>query len=111
MKTQNQMAALSGLCNQAALCEIIGKLHEAERLYAEALTLTQDSRGRPAPLAGVPLTGLGKLYRQWDRLGEAAERLVISIATVKKHIENIHGKLYVRNRTQAVARARELGLL
>jgi LuxR family transcriptional regulator, maltose regulon positive regulatory protein len=42
---------------------------------------------------------------------EIGERLVISIYTVKKHMENIHGKLYVSNRTQAVARARELGLL
>jgi LuxR family maltose regulon positive regulatory protein len=42
---------------------------------------------------------------------EIGERLVISTSTVKKHMENIHSKLYVRNRTQAVARARELGLL
>jgi len=42
---------------------------------------------------------------------EIGERLVISIYTVKKHMENIHGKLYVSSRTQAVARARELGLL
>jgi LuxR family transcriptional regulator, maltose regulon positive regulatory protein len=42
---------------------------------------------------------------------EVSQRLVVSIATVKKHMENIHGKLYVNNRTQAVARARELGLL
>jgi LuxR family transcriptional regulator, maltose regulon positive regulatory protein len=42
---------------------------------------------------------------------QVGERLYISTATVKKHMENIYGKLYVRNRTQAVARARELGLL
>ena len=42
---------------------------------------------------------------------EIAGRLVISIRTVKKHVENIHGKLGVGNRTHAVARARELGLL
>lgn len=42
---------------------------------------------------------------------EVSERLFVSVATVKKHMENIHGKLYVSNRTQAVTRARELGLL
>lgn len=42
---------------------------------------------------------------------QIATRLVISIRTVKKHIENIHGKLGVQNRTQAATRARSLGLL
>jgi LuxR family transcriptional regulator, maltose regulon positive regulatory protein len=42
---------------------------------------------------------------------QIAARLVISIRTVKKHVENIHGKLGVENRTRAVARARALRLL
>jgi LuxR family maltose regulon positive regulatory protein len=42
---------------------------------------------------------------------QIADRLVISIRTVKKHVENIHGKLGVLNRTQAVIRAQELGLV
>jgi LuxR family transcriptional regulator, maltose regulon positive regulatory protein len=36
---------------------------------------------------------------------------VISIGTVKSHINHILGKLDARNRTEAVARARGLGLL
>jgi LuxR family maltose regulon positive regulatory protein len=40
-----------------------------------------------------------------------AEELVVTIRTVKKHASNIYGKLNVSSRTQAVARARELGLL
>ncbi|MHB0877669.1 MAG: LuxR C-terminal-related transcriptional regulator [Anaerolineae bacterium] len=42
---------------------------------------------------------------------EIADRFVISIYTVKKHVSNVFGKLGVASRTQAVARARELGLL
>jgi LuxR family maltose regulon positive regulatory protein len=42
---------------------------------------------------------------------EIAERLVVTVATVKKHLENIHGKLGVHSRTQALARARALGLI
>ncbi|MCA9874207.1 MAG: hypothetical protein KC441_11150 [Anaerolineales bacterium] len=40
-----------------------------------------------------------------------AAKLVVTVRTVKKHVTNILGKLGVSNRTQAVARARELGLL
>ncbi len=40
-----------------------------------------------------------------------AEELVISLHTVKRHVTHIFDKLGAANRTQATARARELGLL
>jgi len=40
-----------------------------------------------------------------------AERLVVTVGTVKTHIKSIYGKLGVHSRTQAIVRARELGLL
>ena len=42
---------------------------------------------------------------------EIASRLFLALNTVKAHTGNIYGKLDVHNRTQAVARARTLGLL
>jgi LuxR family maltose regulon positive regulatory protein len=42
---------------------------------------------------------------------EIAQTLVIAVGTVKNHLKNIYSKLDVRNRTQAVDRAREFGLL
>lgn len=42
---------------------------------------------------------------------EIAEQLVITVGTVKSHINHILGKLDAHNRTEAVARARGLGLV
>ncbi|MEM9462783.1 MAG: LuxR C-terminal-related transcriptional regulator [Myxococcota bacterium] len=42
---------------------------------------------------------------------EIARRLFIAPSTVKTHLEHVYGKLGVRRRTQAVARARDLGLM
>jgi LuxR family maltose regulon positive regulatory protein len=42
---------------------------------------------------------------------EISEQLVIAVGTAKRHVSNILAKLAVSNRTHAVARARELGLL
>ena len=50
-----------------------------------------------------------------DRRGlsnqEIADRLIIARGTVKRHINNIYGKLQVGSRTQAVAAARDLHIL
>jgi LuxR family transcriptional regulator, maltose regulon positive regulatory protein len=51
------------------------------------------------------LLGTGKSNR------EIAEELVVSLDTVKRHVSNLFDKLGVANRTQAVNKARELGLL
>ena len=42
---------------------------------------------------------------------EIAARLIVTVGTVKTHIKSIYGKLGVHSRTQAIARAREVGLL
>ena len=42
---------------------------------------------------------------------EIAERLVITEGTVKNHVSNLIAKLAVRDRTQAVLKAQELGLI
>ena len=42
---------------------------------------------------------------------QIADQLVVSVATVKRHIANTYGKLGVGHRTEAVARANELALL
>ena len=40
-----------------------------------------------------------------------AKELVVTLDTVKKHVTHILGKLGAANRTEAVTRARQLGLI
>jgi len=42
---------------------------------------------------------------------EIADKLFVSTNTIKTHSSNLFGKLDARRRTQAIQRARELGLL
>jgi len=67
------------------------------------------------PLTPDPLTerelDVLRLVAQGMSNGEIAERLVVSVGTVKTHMHSIIEKLDVNSRTQAVAKARELGLL
>ena len=42
---------------------------------------------------------------------DIADELVIAAGTVKSHINKIYGKLEVRSRTQALAKARDLNMI
>ena len=62
------------------------------------------------PLSSRELEVL-RLLAAGRRNQEIAEELVVALSTVKKHVTHIFEKLGAANRTQATARARELGLL
>jgi LuxR family maltose regulon positive regulatory protein len=62
------------------------------------------------PLSGREVEVL-KLVAAGRSNAEIARELYLSVGTVKAHVHHIFGKLLVRNRSQAVARARELRLL
>jgi LuxR family maltose regulon positive regulatory protein len=63
----------------------------------------------PEPLTPRELEVLGLIC---DGLSnrEIAERLTVTLNTVKKHSSHVYGKLGVASRAQAIVRARELGL-
>jgi len=52
-----------------------------------------------------------RLIAEGYKYTEIAERLVVSINTVRHHTRNVYGKLEVNNRTQAISRGKELNLL
>ncbi len=52
-----------------------------------------------------------KLIAQGSTNQKITQELVLSLHTVKTHASDNYGKLGVKNRTEAVARARLLGLL
>ena len=81
--------------------------HLLER-HADSAQRTSDAR-LVEPLSNRELDVLHLLSSGCSN-GEIAKELVVSLATVKTHVQNIFGKLEVHTRTQAVARARELRL-
>lgn len=97
--------------------DYIGKLlavFEAEKRKSE----DKSDQSRPAPFAQPLIEPLSErelnilqLIAQGLSNREISERLFLALSSVKGHNQNIFGKLEVQRRTEAVARARELGLL
>lgn len=66
--------------------------------------------GWPEPLTERELDVL-RLIAEGRSNQEIADRLGVALSTVKGYARNLFGKLMVERRTEAVARAREIGLL
>jgi len=93
-----------------------GRLLEHFALEAALAAPPGNWRSRRARVAGLePLSEreieVLELVAAGRSNAEIAEELYLSVGTVKAHLHHIFGKLLVRNRSQAVARARELRLL
>jgi LuxR family maltose regulon positive regulatory protein len=94
----------------ATLAAYAGRLL-AECPFAKAASPTPDRPGELIePLSARELELLQLIAKGLSNR-EIARQLVLSLPTVKWHASNIYGKLAVKNRTQAVARARALGIL
>jgi DNA-binding NarL/FixJ family response regulator len=90
-------------------------LAEFSRLATASGEKPAPKTGRSTPFLSEPLTDrelevLRALARGLSNR-EIAEQLVITEGTVKNHVSNLIAKLEVRDRTQAVLKAQELGLI
>jgi LuxR family transcriptional regulator, maltose regulon positive regulatory protein len=118
------MAALLGRliaaqrAGQAAAGVPLGCLARLQRAFDVGHT-GPGSRSGTAP-AAVPGLVEQLTSRELEVLGmlaagksnqAIADQLVVTLDTVKKHVSHLLGKLGAANRTEAVARARELGLI
>ena len=93
--------------------DYVGKLlavFEAEKQKSEDKSYLSHAQPLIEPLSQRELEVL-QLIAQGLSNREISERLFLALSSVKGHNLNIFGKLQVQRRTEAVARARELGLL
>lgn len=112
-----QALAKQALLDALALARQMG-LASVERAFAQrnpammrwAAESGGAGDGSPAALLSRREMEVLKLIAQGCSNRQIAESLYISLHTVKTHAQNINFKLGVARRTQAVARAKELGL-
>jgi LuxR family maltose regulon positive regulatory protein len=83
--------------------------------FAESSADSHPSSRLPVPGLVVPLTQreveVLELLAAGKRNREIADEIYVSLNTVKKHATHIFDKLGATNRTEAVTRARQLGLI
>ncbi|MDZ4765929.1 MAG: LuxR C-terminal-related transcriptional regulator [Chloroflexota bacterium] len=104
---------LSEAVARGIMPEYIGKLlavFEAERRTSEEKSDLPPAQSLIDPLSQRELEVL-ELVAQGLSNHQISERLFLALSTVKGHNRMIFDKLHVQRRTEAVARAREMGLL
>ena len=101
---------LSAAAAHGIMPDYTGKLLAAFEAESEGKSYVPYAQPLIEPLSQRELEVL-QLIAQGLSNREISERLYLALSTVKRHNGNIYGKLQVQRRTEAVARARELGLL
>lgn len=91
--------------------ELLAAFPEDVRVTIDAkMALVNNTQPLVEPLSEREIEVL-RLIASGYKYQEVAERLVISLNTVRHHTRNVYGKLNVNNRARAIDRAKELDLL
>jgi LuxR family maltose regulon positive regulatory protein len=78
-QTGNIILVTLATCRLAQMAFFQGRLHEAKAMYERAMEATSDGQGGYRPIGGIPLSGLGWLYLEWNELDIAHRYLEQSI--------------------------------
>jgi LuxR family maltose regulon positive regulatory protein len=81
----NILVAVGALSNVAGLLMNSGEMKQAQELYTQALEMARDSQGKPLPIAGKALMGLGEIAREQDDL-ESAEQFISQSIELLQHL-------------------------
>lgn len=99
------------------LAEILGEIRHVDPAFVNELIefLTKDEETLPIAALHERLSRMEREILKLVNLGltnqQVADKLGITISTTKWYLTQVFGKLNAKNRTQAIARARQLGLL
>jgi predicted ATPase/DNA-binding CsgD family transcriptional regulator len=110
---------LSDVTESLALDELITALETELSMPIQHTADTVSAFVRPLPARQQSLTDplsereqeVLSLVARGMKNSEIADELVVTLSTVKAHINNIYRRLDVTNRVQAISRGQELGLL
>ncbi|MBU47449.1 MAG: helix-turn-helix transcriptional regulator [Deltaproteobacteria bacterium] len=101
--SQEHRVRVLAACGEEVEQTTLSTLPVKQQTSAPVQPLVEPLSKRELEVLGLIAEGLSN-----DEIGK---QLFIAISTIKGHNRNIFGKLGVRRRTEAVARARELGIL
>jgi LuxR family maltose regulon positive regulatory protein len=83
-RSGNVMIAVLVLCELGDESQKRGRLHQAMRLYRQALELGTDEGGQRLPVAGKALIGIGDVAREWNDYATAEKSLTEGITLVEQ---------------------------
>ena len=100
-----------------AMAEMLGEVRHIDPVFVNGLleSCARDEETLPSPALQESLSRMEREILKLVNLGltnqQVGEKLGITVSTTKWYLTQMFSKLNVRNRTQAIARARQLGLL